>query len=174
MLNLVDRGYTLVILFIYVNYQGTRCQVTYECYNASICEHWWPCCGVVLSLSSVWWLTHGVFIVYATMPFPLGDHSLFWQLVGVLLLGPMLPLFAIFFIFQTMFIHLTFHQILMWSMNPKLAFKNSLTKIIWYIVILLSGSINNSPFLEFMRIIVGTKVMLKLDMSMESPSRHNV
>jgi hypothetical protein len=59
-------------------------------------------------------------------------------------------------------------------MNPKLAFKNSLTKIIWYIVILLSGSINNSPFLEFMRIIVGTKVMLKLDMSMESPSRHNV
>ncbi len=62
----------------------------------------------------------------------------------------------------------------MWSMNPKLAFKNSLTKIIWYIVILLSGSINNSPFLEFMRIIVGTKVMLKLDMSMESPSRHNV
>jgi hypothetical protein len=28
--------------------------------------------------------------------------------------------------------------------------------------------------LEFMRIIVGTKVMLKLDMSMESPSKHNV
>jgi hypothetical protein len=59
-------------------------------------------------------------------------------------------------------------------MNPKLAFKNSLTKIIWYIVILLFGSINNSPLLEFMRIIVGTKVRLKLDMSMESPSKHNV
>jgi hypothetical protein len=108
------------------------------------------------------------------MSFPLGVHSLFWQLVGVLLLGPMLPLFAIFFTFQTMFTHLTFHQMLVKSMNPKLASFKSLPKIIWYIVILLYGSINNSPLLEFMRIIVGIKVMLELNMSMGSPNRHNV
>lgn len=59
-------------------------------------------------------------------------------------------------------------------MNPKLASLNTLPKIIWYIVILLFDSINNSKLLEFMRLIVGTKVMLELNMLMESPSRHNV
>lgn len=79
-----------------------------------------------------------------------------------------------FFHFSNYFTHLTFHQILMRSMNPKLASLNTLPKIIWYIVILLFGSINNSKLLEFMRLIVGTKVMLELNMLMESPSRHNV
>jgi hypothetical protein len=106
------------------------------------------------------------------MPFPLGDHFWFWQLVGVLLLGPMLPLFDKFFTFQTMFTHLTFHQILMMSMNPKLDSLRSLPKIIWHTVILLFGSINNSLLLEFMKIIVGTTIMLGLNMSMKLPSRH--